>query len=650
MIKFAYLNLTIVYNVLRMDLNPGIDFSDKSHATPRNHWTTRQREVLCVLIKFYQTPLNESVKIFNELFREELLSSGFIHAHGIPYLSLNSMWHQMFVDGSPIFERVQIETLLSDESGRWADLREDIETVARNIGVSLVKRKFEHLRDIAKFGSNLRGRKQYASKEDDISEDDMGIISLESDSEEDVVILSSRPIPVTPENRHRQLRRADITPITPRSRDKQPLREIETPLHVYRYWSSNSQGFNSETRFVAGLFCDGMESVPLTVYHPTEVIEMSETHLMRDEIPSPFISTYQTPLAPLHRAILDGMAAAVSVVDITKLDPATVFSAEMLVSNQRFKLPGRYRGRTEWLIWGQIPSSAIVCTFTMNTLLRIIDYNPDIETILQLGVLRKFKHTRKNMKELLAAGPAGVDEPTGQVVGKLFKLVGLPEPYLEQVSTMLLVAWGFGGVRYSKHGLGEYYEQGRAGYERGVRQGYGYTSVSNEGQQSKPKKEEDEEDIGVRTPAPSPYQAAMWFSSPVATPQSSPLGDRYPMGVEVRVAVPALPGHRHLHPSDPINELKSEDAKDGTGDEISSRPMIEWEIVDLDSRVRHPTINDSEMERVKDIPSSSTKPTMEWEVLDLTMEDDTATEDGDGDETVDKFTAERSRINRVLGC
>jgi hypothetical protein len=168
---------------------------------------------------------------------------------------------------------------------------------------------------------------------------------------------------------------------------------------------------------------------------------MARSHLSKVEIQSPFISVYETPLSPFHRALRGETDAAVSVLDLSSLDQTRIFSAQDFIRRNPLTV-GRYRGYSEWLIWGDIPPSCIVSTIGMSDLWVISEEHKDIGAILQLAQIKSFPFNNNSLKSCLAAGPGMVDEATGRVVGKLFKLLRLDVSDQRIESFAILLARG----------------------------------------------------------------------------------------------------------------------------------------------------------------------------------------------------------------
>lgn len=173
---------------------------------------------------------------------------------------------------------------------------------------------------------------------------------------------------------------------------------------------------------------------------------------------SPFISTFKSLLAPVHRALRAREGAIVSIVDSSKLQ-TEAYSAQRLVGELNINIPG-YQGVGEYLIWGRIPTPAIVCSFTINNLIRITEEDKDIRRLLQLGEIESFQRNRRKLHRTLSQGSGKADCRSGLTVGRLLAKLNLPSSHIEGVAMGLLYSW-----RFSRNGmLDDYLKGAKEGY------------------------------------------------------------------------------------------------------------------------------------------------------------------------------------------
>lgn len=270
--------------------------------------------------------------------------------------------------------------------------------------------------------------------------------------------------------------------------------------------------------FLAGLFSDSeTEFLYPGDFSQEEFIAMFKSHVSRAKIPSPFISAFGTPLAPIHRGIRNSQGATLSMVDTSKLQ-TYVFSAKQLVKQTNFQWRGKYRGLNEFLIWGKVPSSAIVCNVKIRDLQKIANEHPDVGEILQLDEFRQHEYCGGKMKAALRRGPGKFNLASGFATGKLLNLVNVPQGYTENVAIFIARSWLF------KRGS-------REDFVGGVRQGYAQLSPSpisispeqltsslTESIEVSDSSEEEEELSDIDSPCPSPQMTPSKSSTISARP------------------------------------------------------------------------------------------------------------------------------------
>ncbi|EYE94837.1 uncharacterized protein EURHEDRAFT_479335, partial [Aspergillus ruber CBS 135680] len=220
--------------------------------------------------------------------------------------------------------------------------------------------------------------------------------------------------------------------------------EISTdiPPIYYRWANVDSQGVNTKSLIISGLFSNSDQDFFGPDEIPQEAFEQYVIkHVSTEKFLSPFISTFQSLLAPVHRAIRAGEGAAVTLIDTSKLE-TKVYSAKSLVWDLGIKIKG-YRGFGEYLVWGKVPTPAIICTLKISTLVSIAEEDTGIGEILQLNRIKSFKRNRNELQTALSRGPGRVDGSSGLVVGRLLRKLNVPDPYLEAVAVNISYSWRF---------------------------------------------------------------------------------------------------------------------------------------------------------------------------------------------------------------
>lgn len=215
------------------------------------------------------------------------------------------------------------------------------------------------------------------------------------------------------------------------------------PNLVWRWANYDSQGINSRYGYVAYVFTDRIGSIPSPgEYKQHEFRSMLENHVHQRRIPSPFISTSSDPLTVIHRALRNNNHTIVTLIDTTQIDGSLCFSmAELLAQHGIQTL--RYTGRTEYLIWGAIPKSAIVMTFRIDDLVKITEQNADIQAVLQLDKIANSPHYWASLTQSLQEGNQKTDVVAGAAIGKLFRLLQVPRDFIEDVAQMMNQSWRF---------------------------------------------------------------------------------------------------------------------------------------------------------------------------------------------------------------
>lgn len=144
-------------------------------------------------------------------------------------------------------------------------------------------------------------------------------------------------------------------------------------------------------------------------------------------------------LAPIHRALWNKEGAIISIIDTKKLD-TKVYPAIKLFREQNLRIRG-YDGRGEFLVWGKIPSAAIICAVKISTIQQLADENVEIEQFLQLEKLITHQYNRKQLHDDLAKESGQLDRTSGFKIGKFLDSINLPFEFSREVSKGLFYSW-----------------------------------------------------------------------------------------------------------------------------------------------------------------------------------------------------------------
>jgi hypothetical protein len=229
----------------------------------------------------------------------------------------------------------------------------------------------------------------------------------------------------------------DAAPKEPR----QAATEGKVPPLLYRWWNIDSQGINSKYQFRAGLFCDREVFNPEDITG-TEFKALFRRHVTKQEVATPFISTFSFPLAPIHRALISQKGAMVSIIDTSKVASKIFYACPLAAQTRTFTYS--WTGYAEYLVWGQIPAEAIVSTVDINTLELIAKLNRDIKRLLQLQVIGKMPRCNQKLRDILATRHKWKSSfQCGLTLRKLLVLLQVPRAYWEYLAPRFAHCWGW---------------------------------------------------------------------------------------------------------------------------------------------------------------------------------------------------------------
>lgn len=214
----------------------------------------------------------------------------------------------------------------------------------------------------------------------------------------------------------------------------------DLPPILYRWSNVHSQGINSPTQIVAGMFARSNS----VAFSPTELDDESflgfvKSHVTRTPVSSPFISTFKSLLAPIHRALRNGQGAIISIIDSSQV-PTEIFKATPLVEITKTALR-KWKGYGEYLIWGEVPASAIAHTFTISMLEEIASDHPDIGEFLQLELIRNRELCNCYLYSDLAANLPPSQDGFAEILDRLTGLLGLRGDIKDLVAREFKQTW-----------------------------------------------------------------------------------------------------------------------------------------------------------------------------------------------------------------
>ncbi|KAG0158966.1 hypothetical protein PDIDSM_6486 [Penicillium digitatum] len=158
------------------------------------------------------------------------------------------------------------------------------------------------------------------------------------------------------------------------------------PPLLFRWSNRESQGVNSKTVFLAGLFSNEEWSDPED-FSEDQFESFFRSHVTKEKIRTPFISASQSPLAPFHRAIAGQNGALLTIIDTAKLQ-TKVFYAFPLAIRTRTLVYGGWKGYGEYLIWGRVIAEAIAFSVEIVSVEQITQSHRDLNRLVQIPLIR----------------------------------------------------------------------------------------------------------------------------------------------------------------------------------------------------------------------------------------------------------------------
>ncbi|KLJ12117.1 hypothetical protein EMPG_12762 [Blastomyces silverae] len=576
-------------------------FLDFGKIKPLRHkWTDPQREVLCVLRRFYSLAKKDETEIFNYIFDTEI--EGF--KNGLPITTVNTQHYDMLFRRHHIWISVNSASLADDEE--YKECRRIIEIAATELDIQLHQRD----RDDNPLKPKYPGFQILQSFFRPSTE-----VNLQSNPTPDANTDASHDAPEPPieprYSREAELPRAGMKPRYDRTQHR--------PQILYRFFNSQSSGINDPQYFSSGL----ANTLHPSLYHQRDIEAMAKTHLSRYEVNSPFISTFSTLLPCVHRMLTKGQNSRVSIIDASKLDQNGIFSAQDILSKDPLSsdiTPG-YCGWSEWLIWREIPESSIVCTITQSELLEIAETHHDIGSILQIKDIASFTYNRKPLHRKLRDSPTKFNNATGVTVGKFLRIVNLPVECVNQVALKFAHGWRF--TRETRHAQDDEFLDGvQLGYSNSASASASASAIAFATPPITPQKPERRQEVIV---IDDDTDAAVnnQYGQEVVVIEDDEVEEVEEVEVieldeeaEVMVIEDEEEDHHHEHQTD-----QGEVAVDRFREEL--RRTIE-----------------SESERAGDVTQNAETP-YRWESVEVEM--------GGNEAAANIFALDRERVNRMMG-
>ncbi|KAI9376714.1 hypothetical protein BJX61DRAFT_530713 [Aspergillus egyptiacus] len=432
--------------------------------SPRiKQWSDDMRITLCCLFKYYLKDRSTFQAVFNAIFERDLIEYGFRDGRKVDANRIDTQWYDMRKKGDRLWRKVHLSSFDTEE---WLPYLARIEETAASLNLMIVRTNTGSIVPSQAMSWEQPSQLQSSPSRQPHSQSATDHMPHQEGPE----VIPQLHIPDREPSVESCLctaggkvcfrchleGREEVC-----GKETAALEPVETPLLLYRWWNADSQGVNSKTMFVAGKFANASMAYfgPDTISH-AEFNGHFLSHINpRNTTPSPFISTFKSLLAPIHRSLHKKEGASVSIINSTKLR-SEVYSAQAFVQKHGIKI-GTYRGFGEYLIWGDIPSDAIICTFKITLLLRIAEENPDIGRFLQLDMVAGYTRNRKHLHWEMSKNALSLDKRAGAIVGRLLSILEVPQQYLGTVSEGMAYSWR---IKTRRIPWGEFFEGVELGY------------------------------------------------------------------------------------------------------------------------------------------------------------------------------------------
>ncbi|KAL2863841.1 uncharacterized protein BJX67DRAFT_384369 [Aspergillus lucknowensis] len=407
------------------------------------------RKLLCCLIKFYERDSRVFQAIFNMIFQDELVGCGFTCGNAVKWSTLNTQWVTLRKQGSPIWGDIHQSSF---DPEPWSSFINKIDLAAASLNLTLVRKARDNI-DSTGFVYQVQTHRTQSQQDDSpqgyksFRQPPLDVLHQENTSIASLATAGGKICLWC------YLEGLDHETAT-------GLDSTEVPPLLYRWWNVDSQGVNSRTLFVAGLFTNALPDIfaPDTLQQD-DFKRRFMSHIRIEKTQSPFISTFQSALAPVHRGLRKQEGATISIIDSRKLK-SEVFSAKEFVRKNGVRI-GTYNGAGEYLIWGSVEHDAIICSFKISKLLQIAAEHSDICRFLQLDKIAASKRNRWRLHQEMEKEAMQLDKQLGATVGKLLSMLEVPAIYCRMVSEGLAYSWR---VKTRNIPWGQFFEGVEFGY------------------------------------------------------------------------------------------------------------------------------------------------------------------------------------------
>ncbi|KAI6870523.1 hypothetical protein KC323_g2290 [Hortaea werneckii] len=181
----------------------------------------------------------------------------------------------------------------------------------------------------------------------------------------------------------------------------------------------------------------------------------TENHINRNLVASPFISTTDNLIWLLSRIALrelynGKLNGHISIINSMALPREAMYHPKTWHSRLKAAYvftegAWHYSGRSEYLVWAQIPQHAVVNTFSVRRLVELVDGTPGLRISLRFDkISRRMRSLDKIILPELRKDEFELTEDTIVGFGRLCAFLGLGDPcHVQSLVTSLVFGWCF---------------------------------------------------------------------------------------------------------------------------------------------------------------------------------------------------------------
>ncbi|KAF1366092.1 hypothetical protein EJ07DRAFT_82101, partial [Lizonia empirigonia] len=402
--------------------------------TPPHNYTSDERELLCILNRFYHSEDVRAIpKVFNAIVGLELKHQTI----------KNYFENHMCLFGPESF-RVFSRTLsvpFDNPQGHYADILGTIDQTANNLNLNLRRRSVdpEFVSGKATKSTSPQIRKNYTAlveraQQEERDETANTLIVEEVAAAMQSIGVMSRALKIPFQDNDEFITDAEQSPGCMLNSIEPPRISSSNPHLTFRVWDSANRTKFIDGNFVAQTFVDWPHPfpAPIPLKDPSNAGKiLTVLHLSKEGNTPVYISTtssllqalsYATSMQQPRLALIDLNAS--SLQEVHKLHHAAdVF---VWLKAQGLAWWARYKGHGEYFVWSDIPSNAVLHTVDLTDLIDKLNKDIDCQSLLNFDIFEPGTKTN-----VIAAGLREknlmLNTPSARALGKIAKAFGMAQ-------------------------------------------------------------------------------------------------------------------------------------------------------------------------------------------------------------------------------